>query len=414
MKKVEIITIGDELLIGQVVDTNSAWIARELNKIGLDLTNIVTVGDNEREIEKAFDRAFLRSSIILVTGGIGPTKDDITKKTLCKYFDCRLLFNGEVLHNIETIFKRSGRAVNPLTYSQAYVPEVALVIQNQVGTAPATWFEQDGKVLISMPGVPFEMKWLMSEEILPRLKNLLPENSFIDHHTIWVEGYAESELAMLLENFEENLPASHTLAYLPNSGVIRLRLTGHEEDKTKLDKTSATLKSQLLHLLGGHILMEGEGSLEHYVGVLLKEKGLSLGLAESCTGGYIASRISAIPGCSSYFKGGVIAYSNEIKIDSLHVNPKDIFEQGVVSETVVKQMVQGAKSVLNVDCAIASSGIAGPSGGTEEKPVGTIWIAVAVKDQLQTVKLSLSNSREGNIARATNQALLSLIKLLKA
>lgn len=413
MANVEIITIGDELLIGQVVDTNSAWMARELNKVGFEVKNKVTVGDNEREIEKAFDRAFLRSSIILVTGGIGPTKDDITKRTLCKYFDCGLRFDGEVLKNMEVIFKRLGREINPLTYGQAYVPEACTVIQNKTGTAPATWFEKEGKILVSMPGVPYEMKWLMQEEVIPRLKQQFSEDSFIEHQTFWVEGYTESALAIHLESFEKELPGYLHLAYLPSAGLIRLRISGKSENKQELLNDICVQKEKLRTLLNDNILAEEDRAIEFLLGDLLKEKSATVSVAESCTGGNIAHMLTSVSGCSAYFKGGIVAYSNDIKTNILQVNAEDIEKEGAVSETVVRQMAKNAMKCMHSDCAIATSGVAGPDGGTLEKPVGTIWIAVAYKNEIVTRKISLGNSREGNIIRASNIALLTLCKMLK-
>jgi len=413
MASVEIITIGDELLIGQVVDTNSAWMAQELNKIGFDVKNKVTVGDVERDIEKAFDRAFLRSSIILVTGGIGPTKDDITRKTLCSYFDCGLRFDGEVLKNMEELFKRLGREINPLTYGQAYVPEACTVIQNKAGTAPATWFEKDGKILVSMPGVPYEMKWLMEEEVLGRLKQHFSQDSCIKHMTFVVEGFTESALAIYLEDFEKELPGDLRLAYLPNAGLIRLRISGQSDNEQRLLSAMEEQRGKLRNLLNTHVLQEGDEPIESLIGEILKEKSLTLSVAESCTGGNIAKMITSTPGCSVYYKGGVIAYSNEVKTNVLQVNRSDIENEGAVSKVVVEQMAKNIMKLMNTDCAIATSGIAGPDGGTPEKPVGTIWISVAYKNKLESQMITLGYSREGNIIRTSNLALLTLYKLIK-
>jgi nicotinamide-nucleotide amidase len=413
MTNVEIITIGDELLIGQVIDTNSAWIAQALNKTGLEVKNITTVGDNEKDIEKSFDRALLRSSIVLVTGGIGPTKDDITKKTLCKYFDCSLRFDGEVLKNMEELFARSGREINPLTYGQAYVPDAATIIQNKVGTAPATWFEHDGKVLISMPGVPSEMKWLMENEILPRLQAAFQQDTCIQYKTCWVEGFTESALAMHLDEFEKKLPGNIRLAYLPAPGLIRLRLTGKDENRQLLSDEMNRQAAELQAILGEKILAEEDKPIESVLGELLSKKSLTLSIAESCTGGNIAHTITSVPGSSQYFKGSVVAYSNDVKTTLLHVNPSDLDHDGAVSEPVVKQMAQGIQNLLRTDCAIATSGIAGPDGGTPEKPVGTVYIAVSYNDRTITQKYTFGVSREQNIQRATNMALLMLYKLVK-
>ncbi len=413
MINVEIITIGDELLIGQVVDTNSAWMAQELNKIGFEVKSIVTVGDNEKEIERAFDKSFLRASVILVTGGIGPTKDDITKKTLCKYFECGLRFDGEVLKNMEEIFTRLGREINPLTYGQSYVPEACSVIQNKVGTAPATWFEKDGKVLISMPGVPHEMKWLMKEEILSRLKETFKQDTYIQYRTFWVEGYTESALAMLLEDFEKDLPENITLAYLPALGMIRLRLTGKDEEETVLFQAIEEQREKLKKIIGTKIFSEEDKPIEILLAETLEKNKLTLGLAESCTGGNIAHVITSIPNASRYFKGGIVAYSNGVKVNILNVNPSDLDKEGAVSEIVVTQMAEGVCKILQTDCAIATSGVAGPDGGSTEKPVGMVYIAVSCKNKTIVQKHIFGKSREQNIQRASNMALLMLYKMLK-
>jgi nicotinamide-nucleotide amidase len=414
MENIEIITIGDELLIGQVVDTNSAWMAQALNKTGLEVKNIVTVGDNEKDIEKAFDRALLRSSVVLVTGGIGPTKDDVTKKTLCKYFDCGLRFDGEVLKNMEELFARTGREINPLTYGQAYVPEAAAVIQNRVGTAPATWFEQNGKILVSLPGVPSEMKWLMNNEIIARIRKSIKQDSIIQHKTLWVEGFSESALAIRLDAFEKDLPGHIGLAYLPALGLIRLRLTGKDENEQALSDAIEAQSSKLIEMIGKeHILSEEDKAIEVVLGEILKEKSLTLALAESCTGGNIAQTITSVPGSSQYFKGAIVAYSNEVKTSLLRVKPSDLEKEGAVSEPVVMQMAKGVREMLQTDCAIATSGIAGPDGGTDDKPVGTVHIAVSYKDQIITKKYTFGINREQNIQRATTMALLMLYKLVR-
>jgi nicotinamide-nucleotide amidase len=412
MINVEIITIGDELLIGQVIDTNSAYMAQELNKTGLDVQYKTTIGDNEQDILAAFENALSRVSVVLVTGGIGPTKDDITKKTLCKFFDTRLVFDEKTLETVKEVINGYNKALNELTHSQAYVPENCTVIQNKMGTAPITWFEKDGKVLVSMPGVPYEMKWAMTYEIIPRLKSFFHQADSIRHQTFWVKNYPESLLAMHLESFENELPNSIKLAYLPTSGLIRLRLTGKDSDKEKLSMEMDGQRRKLITLLEEDIVSEEDEDLEIILDRILKEKKLTLGLAESCTGGKLAGLFTAIPGCSQYFKGGVVSYSNEAKQNILGVNPTDIEKQGAVSQPVVEQMALGARKNLNTDCAIATSGIAGPDGGTPEKPVGTVWIAVSFKDRLISQNFLFSKSRESNILRACNNGIRMLLELL--
>lgn len=411
MFQVEIITIGDELLIGQVIDTNSAWMAQELNKLGFDVRYKTTVGDNEQDIQDAFGRAFSRASIILVTGGIGPTKDDITKKTLCQFFNTSLVFNEATLETIKEVIHAKNKTINGLTYAQAYVPENSTVIQNKMGTAPITWFEKDGKILVSMPGVPYEMKWAMTYEILPRLQLFFPNRGFIRHHSFWVKNYSEAMLALHLETFENELPAFVKLAYLPTSGLIRLRLTGKNSDETSLNETIIFQIEKLKALLPDAIISESDDNPENILDRLLKEKGLTLSLAESCTGGKLANLFTAIPGCSQYFKGGVVSYSNEAKRKILGVDFEDIKKYGAVSRTVVEQMALGARAIFESDCAIAISGIAGPGGGTPEKPVGTVWIAVLYKERLIAQEFLFSNSREGNILRACNSGIRMLLDL---
>lgn len=413
MIRVEIITIGDELLIGQVIDTNSSWMAVELNKMGWDVQYKTTVGDDEQDILNAFEMAFSRASIVLVTGGIGPTKDDITKKTLCHFFHTRLVFDEDTLSNVKEIVNRLGKKVNELTRDQAYIPENATIIQNKVGTAPVTWFERGEKVLVSMPGVPFEMKWIMTNEVLPRLQKKYAVSDSIQHLTFWVKDYSESQLAIYISDFENNLPEFIRLAYLPNYGLIRLRLTGKSSEEAFLKKEMELQRNKLLLLLKGHIISEEDSSPEFLLHKLLLEKKLSLSLAESCTGGKIASLFTAIPGASAYFKGGVVSYSNEAKNEILSVNIQDIEREGAVSETVVLQMLNGAKRIFHTDCAIATSGIAGPEGGTPDKPVGTVWIAAAFQDKVIAKRFLFSNNRESNILRSSNSAILMLLDLLQ-
>lgn len=414
MINVEIITIGDELLIGQVIDTNSAWMAVELNKAGLDVKYKTTVGDDEKDILDAFERAFSRASVILVTGGIGPTKDDITKKTLCKFFHTRLIFDEKTLAVVKSVIEGLGKELNELTRAQAWVPENASVIQNKVGTAPVTWFEKEGKILVSMPGVPFEMKWVMTHEILPRLKEVFPVSDFILHQTFWVKNYTESQLALHITLFEDNLPGFIKLAYLPNYGLIRLRLTGKSSNEAELRKEMSTQREKLIHLLGNDIVSEEDHSPEFILHEILQQKGLTLSLAESCTGGKLASLFTAIPGSSRYFKGGVVSYTNEAKNEILGVSNTEIEEKGAVSRSVVEQMALGAQRIFHSDCAMATSGIAGPGGGSPGKPVGTVWIAVAYKNKLVSEKFQFSNNRESNIIRASNTAMMMLLSMLSA
>lgn len=407
MHSVEIITIGDELLIGQVIDTNSAWMAGELNKYGFDVRYKTTVGDIESDILFAMEQAFTRASIILLTGGIGPTKDDITKKTLCRFFNTRLVFDQTTLTTVEQVVRGNKRATNELTRAQAFVPENSTVIQNRVGTAPITWFERDGKVLVSMPGVPFEMKWAMENEVLPRLNAFFNEKTHIVHRVFWVKNYAESGLALHLEDFENNLPKTVKLAYLPNAGLIRLRLTGKSENPD-IEEIINIQSQKLKTLLAENLFSEVDVNIDKLLHKILIDKKLTLSVAESCTGGFISSQFTANAGCSAYFKGGAVTYSNEAKRDILGVSTSDIRKYGAVSREVVEQMASGACRVYKTDCSIATSGIAGPDGGTEEKPVGTVWIAVSCKGKIISKLHHFSKNREDNIRRAANAGMMML------
>ena len=407
----EIITIGDELLIGQVIDTNSAWMGRELNKVGIEVIRIVSVRDRAEEITEAVDDAMKRVDIVLVTGGLGPTKDDITKQTLCAYFGTELVFSEEVFENVKRVL--AGRIpMNALNKSQAMVPKDCIVINNRVGSASVSWFEKDGKVLVSMPGVPQEMTTVMSEEVIPRLRERF-DTDVIIHRTFTVKNYPESVLAEKLESWEVSLPECLKLAYLPKPGIIRLRLTGRGKNKGEVQMLMNMEAGKLEKLLGDDIFDEDDTPLEILVGNLLKKKNLTVSTAESCTGGSIAARLTSIPGSSEYFKGAVVAYSNEIKESLLHVSPETLKERGAVSEETVIEMVKGAMETLKTDCAVSTSGIAGPGGGTKEKPVGTVWIAAAYKNEIRTMKQETNRGREMNVERAGNNALLLLLELLK-
>jgi nicotinamide-nucleotide amidase len=410
--KVEIITIGDELLIGQVVDTNSSWMAQQLNKAGFDVQYKTTVGDVESDILDAFERAFSRVSLVLVTGGIGPTKDDITQYALCRFFNTRLIFDPQTLKTIKEVMAGLHKNLNELTYNQAYVPENCTVIQNKLGTAPITWFEKNNKVLVSMPGVPYEMKGAISDEIIPRIQLFFSTTTSIQHRTFWVKNYSESLLALHLETFENDLPAFIKLAYLPTSGLIRLRLTGKNTDKEYLSREMQTQRNKLSALLQENMVSEEDDNLENILDKLLKDHNLTLSIVESCTGGKLASLFTAIPGCSRYFKGGIVAYSNEAKRDVLGVNFSDIEKQGAVSQIVVEQMALGAQRIFHTDCSIATSGIAGPDGGTPEKPVGTVWIAISYQNQLHAQKFHFSKNRESNILRTCNISMQLLLEML--
>ena len=407
----EIITIGDELLIGQVTDTNSAWMGRELNKVGIEVIRVVSVRDRADEITEAVDDAMNRADIVLMTGGLGPTKDDITKQTLCAYFDTELVFSEEVFENIKRVLA-SKIPMNALNKSQAMVPKDCLVINNRVGSASVSWFEKNGKVLVSMPGVPQEMITVMSEEVIPRLRQKF-DTDVIIHKTFTVKNYPESVLAEKLESWEEALPESIKLAYLPKPGIIRLRLTGRGKDKEEVQSQISVEGCKLKYILGDAVFDEEDTPLEILIGNLLRERNLTVSTAESCTGGSIAAKLTSVPGSSDYFKGGIVAYSNEIKESLLGVSSETLKKQGAVSEETVIEMVKGAMKALKTDCAVSTSGIAGPGGGTKEKPVGTVWIAAAYKNEIRTMKQDTDRGREMNVERAGNNAFLLLLDLLK-
>ncbi|MEI6822535.1 MAG: competence/damage-inducible protein A [Bacteroidota bacterium] len=407
---VEIISIGDELLIGQVVNTNASWMATELNLSGFNVNKISTISDKKQAIIQSIDEAFASSDIILITGGLGPTNDDITKYTLCEYFDSKLIFNEESYENINRLFATRGFVITELNRKQAEVPDKCKVIINKNGTAPGMWFQKDGKVLVSMPGVPFEMKAMMSESVIPELtKN---NKSKIVHHTILTTGAGESFLADLIKDWEAELPEHINLAYLPQAGIVRLRLSAYGFDKNKLEEEIALYHQKLNKLIPDLIFGYDDDTLQSVIGKILKAKSKTLATAESCTGGYIAHLITSIAGSSDYFKGSVVSYANEIKTDVLGVKQDTLINYGAVSEQTVAEMAFGAIALLKTDYAIAISGIAGPDGGTNEKPVGTVWIAIAYGQNVSTKKFQFGNHRGRNIELASNAALNILRKEL--
>lgn len=406
---IEIITIGDELLIGQVVDTNSAWMSRKMSGAGFDVVYITSIKDSKEAIYTAIEDGFGRADILLVTGGNGPTKDDITKNTLCEYFGDQLVFDNEVLENIETLFKERNVVLNELTRNQAFVPQNSTVIQNRVGTAPVLWFEKNEKILVSMPGVPFEMRWAMKEEIIPRLSKRFQTKTFLKY-VYYTQGMSESGLAMHLNDFEEQLPNGFGLAYLPGGGIIRLRLSVKGDEHTEEMQRQA---DKLKGLLGEYLLAESEDPLQQLLGNTLTDKGMTLSLAESCSGGYIAHLLTSIAGSSAYFKGGVVSYADSAKVNLLHVQQSSLDTHGAVSQQVVEEMAHGAVDAFGTDCAIAVSGIAGPDGGTDEKPVGTVWICTICKGTVVSKQYLFGKSRENNIRRSAVMAMVQMLRCMK-
>ena len=409
---VEIITIGDEMLIGQVVDTNSAWMARALNKAGFQVVQITTVGDAQKDILESIDHAFNRAEIVLITGGIGPTKDDITKQTLCHYFNTQLIHNEEVEANIRALFSTRPQVLNERTMAQAKVPETATIIQNKRGTAPITWFENKGRILVSMPGVPAEMEEAMRSDIIPRLSDHFKTPSLI-HQTVLVVGIPESSLAIQLTDWENALPDFIKLAYLPSAGMVRLRLSGFLPDQQALDIAIENELQKLRSILGKAIFAETDVLPEVEIGRLLTEKGLWLATAESCTGGNIAHQLTTISGSSLFFKGSIVAYNNEVKIQQLGVKEDTLLRNGAVSREVVQEMAAGVRKRLQSDIGVAVSGIAGPSGETEGKPVGTVWIAVCNDKKSITKRFQFGQQRIRNIEMATLMAFTLIKEILE-
>ena len=408
---VQIITIGDEILIGQIIDTNSAWIGQLLNKYGFRISKIITVGDGEQEIKEAIQSAMDQSDLVLLTGGLGPTKDDITKKVIANYFDVAMEFSEETWERITKFFKQLGRPTTPAHREQCYMPANVKLLYNKMGTAPGMWFDKENKVLISMPGVPYEMKYLMEHQVLPRILEKFTSTP-IAHRTIRTAGMGESAIAQRVEKIEASLPDFIKLAFLPNLGHVRLRLTGIHESESKLHQILDKKVKEIEAEISDIVYATEDISLEEVVNKKFIENGLSIGTAESCTGGFIAHRLTSISGSSAYFKGSVIAYSNEVKVNQLNVSEKTLEQHGAVSEETVTEMVKGCLNLLKTDYAIATSGIAGPTGGTPNKPVGTIWIAIGNKEEIKTLKLQLGKNRLKNIEFTSNSALNLLVKFL--
>ncbi|RYZ46133.1 MAG: CinA family nicotinamide mononucleotide deamidase-related protein [Sphingobacteriales bacterium] len=411
--RAEVITIGDELLIGQVVDTNSSWMARELNDNGIWLKRRVAVGDNRMDITRALDEESRDSQIILITGGLGPTADDITKPVLCEYFDGKMVVSETALENVKNIFARlaSGRPILERNLKQAEVPDTCTVINNLRGTAPGMWFEKNGRIYVSMPGVPHEMKGMMTDQVIPKLKGYF-KMPFILHRTLVTSGIGESALAEHIQQWESSLPDHIRLAYLPNYGMVRLRMTGNSESRDELGSELDKQFDQLRSLVAEWLVIDKDQSLQQVVSDLLKTHGKTLATAESCTGGYIAHLLTAESGASVFYRGGVISYSNDVKESVLRVNHNTLLNEGAVSEETVKQMVQGGLLRLNTDYCVAVSGIMGPGGGSDEKPVGTVWVAAGSRDQVITHKFHFRFTRQRNIELTANNALNLLRKLI--
>ncbi len=413
MMKAEIITIGDELLIGQVVDTNSAWMAERLNEIGIELYQITSVHDQREHIIAALDEAFSRADIVLTTGGLGPTNDDITKHVLCEYFDTHLIEDQRVRAHITDLYRERPDVLNRLTATQWLVPQSAEILENRVGSAPLMVFHHGAQLLASMPGVPYEMKIAMEEQILPYLETSISrdyETSKIIHKTLQVTGIPESSLAILLESFEASMPSELHLAYLPKDGIIRLRLSSYGElTQEEMNRWFEELKT----LVADYLIADTDEPLEVILGNLLKAKGQTIATAESCTGGKLASLLNKHAGSSAFYWGSIISYDNSVKEHLLGVPAELIKAHGVVSEEVVRVMAESVRKSLNTNYGIATSGIAGPSGGSIEKPVGTVWIAWATPEGTTAECFHLGKLREQITDRACIKAIVGMIERVK-
>ncbi len=408
-----LITVGDEILIGQIVDTNSAWIAQQLNLQGINVSGIISTSDTKKAITTSIEQAMAQSDIVIMTGGLGPTKDDITKKTIADYFGVGMSFDQGTYDRIVRLFERFGRTATEAHKEQCYMPDNVNLLLNKKGTAPGMWFEEQNTVLVSLPGVPYEMKYLMEYEVLPKLKERFPLAPIV-HQTILTVGEGESIIADAVRPVEDSLPSNMKLAFLPNIGQVRLRLSATGEDEEIIRKNLEEKSKEIEALIPELIFGFNNQTLEAAVGDLLKEKGKTLSTAESCTGGYLAHMITSISGSSAYFIGSIIAYSNQVKQRQLGVQSETLEKYGAVSEQTVKEMVIGALKLLKTDIAISVSGIAGPTGGTPDKPVGTIWLAVGDATKIETKKLQLGKDRLKNIHYTSVQALNMVRKFLLA
>ncbi len=409
--KCAIITIGDEILIGQVVDTNAVWISKQLNKLGVRVVEMITVADEEAHITSTLDRYIGKYDLLIMTGGLGPTKDDLTKETLAAYFESEMVVYAPVEEKIRAYFKQRGRTMIESNLRQADVPNNCRVLMNHHGTAPGMWFEKEGSILLSLPGVPYEMKGLMEDHILPELKKMV-KVPYVVHKTIMTQGVPESYLANKIRHWEEELPDCVKLAYLPRPGIVRLRLSVVDKCAKDAEQLLEVILPKLLDIIPEHVFGYDDISLEESLGSLLKEKGLSLATAESCTGGNIAKLITSIPGSSGYFTGSVVAYDNRIKEEILGVEPATLNEKGTVSREVVEQMARGIMKVYGTDTAITSSGIAGPDGGTEDKPVGTTCICVSYGKKIYSEKYLFWGTRERIIDQASYSGMQLLRRLI--
>ncbi len=405
--KAIIVTIGDEILLGQILDTNSRYAAAALAQLGIETVQMLSVSDTPQQIRTAADQALRKADVVIMTGGLGPTKDDLTKKTLAEYFNTRLVFNEKAYAWVEEFISHYPRGtMNAYNKDQAMLPEECVLLRNRKGTACGMWFEKDGKILVSLPGVPFEAEDLLQKEVLPRLEKRLA-GDLVRYKMLTVFDVAESELAMGLDTYEKRLPSGVSLAYLPSAGFVRLRLTAKGKAVSCLEKYWGLLKE---NLVGRKFTDSAQGAPEELFAQKIIQTRATIATAESCTGGNVARLITAVPGASRYFLGGVVSYANEVKINMLGVNAEDIRQYGAVSEKVALQMAQGVRKLTGADFAVATTGVAGPDGGSVDKPVGTVWIAVAGPHAAQAQQFHFSATRERNIAKASTKALELLLE----
>lgn len=406
--KAEIITIGDEILIGQVVDTNSAWLGQQLNPLGWDVSRITTISDQPDEITNALSNGIQRSDMVIITGGLGPTKDDVTKKTLCTYFGVDLVFDELSYKNVERIFSFLKREVTQVNRDQALIPSNATALQNNFGTAPGLWIESQNTIIVILPGVPYEMKDIMTNEVFPRMRHL--SKDIVTHRTLVISGMPESVISEEIEDIELNLPAGLKIAYLPNYSVVRLRITGKGTNEDEINQLLDATQNQIKKKIGKFVVADSDKQIEQIVGELLTSKNQTASCAESCTGGYVAHLVTSVPGSSAYFPGSVVTYSYENKTEILGVDADLLWNKGAVSQEVVEKMANAVRIKNHTDYGLAISGIAGPSGGTIDKPVGTVWMAVSDKHGVHSKEYHLRGDRKQNIERSGNLALELLRK----
>ncbi len=410
--KAVIISIGEELLTGQTVNTNAAWIAMQLNHAGIEVMETRVVTDNKDDILRTLRSVEHMAPLVLITGGLGPTRDDVTREVLCRYFDASLVPDQQVLDDITGFFALRGRKITEINRDQALVPDKAEVIRNPYGTAPGFWFKREGMSVIAMPGVPYEMKEMVNKHIVPALMQK-PRDQYLVHKTILTHGIGESYLAEIIAGWEDNLPENISLAYLPSTGIVKLRITAKGRHEQSLHKAIEEQVEKLLQLIPEYIWGYDNDTLEGVAGQMLKDQGKTVSTAESCTGGTIAQKITSIPGSSAWFAGTIVAYHNRVKQEILNVAPQLIGTHGAVSRKVAEAMAENVKKLLNTDYGIGVTGIAGPDGGSKEKPVGTSWIAIATGNGVSSRKFRFGDNRERNISRTANAALAMLIEQLK-